>query len=737
MASRGFWRELKRRHVYRVAAAYAIVGWLLIQVTTQVFPVFHLPDWIDQAVVLLILVGFPIALVLAWAFDATPHGIVATDAQDAGANPRMRGRSRRAGTAVGAIGVLIALIAGGAYWQFGQRATSPAAKAAETARVATSRPDAAQRNPGMVAAQPIPAKSIAVLPFENLSSDKDNAYFSDGMQDLILTKLADIGKLKVISRTSTLKYASHPDDLKAIAQQLGVATILEGSVQKSGNQVLINVQLIDAKTDNHLWAQSYTRTLDNIFGVEGEVAQKVADALKAKLSPVESAQLAVVPTTNQAAYDLFLRAEFFVNKGSVNYVPADFRAAIPLYRQAIAQDSDFALAYARLSLAESGVVWFGSGEGDVRQLVADARAQAEKALALQPKLVAAYLALGYNAYWGRQDYPAALKAFAAALKLRPNDAEALSATGYVLRRQGHFDAAIRAMQQALVLDPRDSTIADNLAETCAIAGRTVEAAQFFQRALAVDPDNYQARWDYSGLILVSSGDVARALEMAQGDAPQLQLERVQLLTYQRKYPDALTLLDDIPDSSEAFKYQYGPKSLWQANLHRLMGDDAHARSLFGQALAESRSRLVTLAGNADKLGFVWNHVGAAELGLGRLDDALAAVAKSQSLSIQSGDRFFGLGITQLNAALYAQAGRADLAVPLLARAFPNSGIRTTYSPATLAFDPTWDPIRHDPRFQALLKKYTRYKPAAVDAIAPSASSPAPSASAATHEAAHD
>ncbi|MBQ4855126.1 tetratricopeptide repeat protein [Rhodanobacter sp. B2A1Ga4] len=733
-----FLQELKRRHVYRVVAAYAVVGWLLIQVTTQVFPVFHLPDWIDQAVVLLILVGFPIALVLAWAFDATPHGIVATDAQDAGANPRMRRRSHRAGTTVGAIGVLIALIAGGAYWQFGRRATSPAAEAAETARVATSRPDGAQRNPGMVAAQPIPAKSIAVLPFENLSSDKDNAYFSDGMQDLILTKLADIGELKVISRTSTMKYASHPDDLKTIAQQLGVATILEGSVQKAGNQVLINVQLIDARSDNHIWAQSYTRTLDNVFGVEGEVAQKIADALKATLSPVESAQLAAVPTTNRAAYDLFLRAEFFANKGNVNYVPADFRAAIPLYRQAIAQDPDFALAYARLSFAESGVVWFGSGEDDVRQLVADARAQAEKALALQSNLVTAYLAFGYNAYWGRQDYPAALKAFAAALKLRPNDAEALAATGYVLRRQGHFDAAIRAMQQALVLDPRNSTIADNLAETCAVVGRYVEAAQYYRRALALDPDNYQARSDYSSLILVSSGDAARALEMAQGEAPQLQLERVQLLMYQRKYPDALSVLAEIPDSADAFNYQSGPKLLWQANLHRLMGDDAQARALYAQALSKSRSRVATLAGNDDKLSFVWNHVAVAELGLGRLDDALAAAAKSQTLSTRSGDRFFGMGVTGLNAGTYAQAGRADLALPLLAKAFPTPpGLGTTYSPATLGLDPVWDPIRHDPRFQVFLQQYAGYKPASADAIVPNAAGPATPASAASNEAAHD
>jgi hypothetical protein len=249
MGSRGFWQELKRRHVYRVAAAYAIVGWLSIQIVTQVFPIFHLPDWIDQAIVLLILIGFPIALVLAWAFDATPHGIVLADATIDGdtAGGPMSHRSRRTGVVVGLIGVLIALIAGGAYWHFGRGpGVASHAVAASTARS----PDVAKRNPGRIApesvtsaaasglraepsaaqAVPIVAKSVAVLPFENLSTDKGNAYFADGMQDLILTKLADIGDLKVVSRTSTLQYGSHPENLKLVGQQLGVATILEGSV---------------------------------------------------------------------------------------------------------------------------------------------------------------------------------------------------------------------------------------------------------------------------------------------------------------------------------------------------------------------------------------------------------------------------------------------------------------------------------------------------------------------------
>src|SRR5690348_2961880 len=457
--------RLKQRKLVQWALAYVAAAWAVLQALGLAVDSYDWPHGVMRVAFAVIALGFVVALVLAWY-----HG--------------ERGAQRVSGAELLLIALVLA-IGGGLLWRF-ERAPNALAVAARTRS-----PDAAQLSTLPIVA--IPAKSIAVLPFENLSEDKGNAYFADGMQDLILTKLADIGDLKVISRTSTAKYESHPDNLKTIAQQLNVATILEGSVQKAGDQVLINVQLIDAHTDSHIWADSYTRTLDNIFGVEGEVAQKIADALKARLSPVESAQLAALPTTNQAAYDLFLRAEYQAHKGNLNYDTDEFHAAIPLYRQAIQKDPNFALAYAQLSFAESGVVWFGSGENDVKPLVADSLAQAEKALALQPRLVAGYLALGYNAYWGRQDYPAALKAFAAALKLRPNDADALAATGYVLRRQGRFDEAIAAMRRALVLDPRDSHVADNLGETCAAVGRTAEAAQFYERAMALDPDSYQAR----------------------------------------------------------------------------------------------------------------------------------------------------------------------------------------------------------------------------------------------------
>jgi TolB-like protein/Tfp pilus assembly protein PilF len=707
--------RLKQRKLVQWALAYIAFAFALIQVLDVVAQRFGWPDQIEKLLILALAVGFVVALVLAWY-----HG--------------ERGAQRVSGTEIVILALLLA-IGGGLLWRFERGA--PSTRSPGTA----SSPDAAQRNPGAtpsaIPIAAIPAKSIAVLPFENLSEDKGNAYFADGMQDLILTKLADIGDLKVISRTSTAKYQSHPDNLKIIAQQLGVAAILEGSVQKAGNQVLINVQLINASSDSHVWAQSYQRTLDNVFGVEGEVAQKVADALQAKLTPTETAQLATAMSGDAAANDLFMRAGYFVRQGEANHDPMAFRRAIALYQQALTKDSGFALARARLSYAESGAVWFGSGESDLRQLMADARTQAVQALAQRPRLVAAQVALGYSAYWGQGDYAAALKAFDAALALRSNDAEALGAKGFVLRRQGHLAAAIDALTQALVLDPRNISLLNGLGETRTAVMQYAQAAHLFQRAFDLDPENVQTKLDNSTNILMSSGDAARALDAAQGDQPQLLVWRAQLLTYQRKYRQALALIASIPETPAGFNYQVGPKALVQANLYHLAGDAAQARALFAQALSQSRARLSALAGPTVKQGFVWNHIAAAELGLGQPHAAFAAIAHSQSVASRSGDRFFTPGIVVSNAQLYAEAGRADLAVPLLVETFSTPRPWVYNSPALLWLDPSWDPIRRDPRFQALLKKYAKYKPASANAIAPSAFHPATPVPLTTNGAAHD
>ncbi|MGH8113445.1 MAG: tetratricopeptide repeat protein [Rhodanobacteraceae bacterium] len=720
----GLFEELKRRHVWRAAITYAVAAWLLIQIATQVFPFFNIPDWSVRLIVLLVVIGFPIAMGLAWAYEITPEGIRRSEPADS-AQARPESETRQIGRKLNAITIAILVVAVALLgWRLlvVRRAGPTTATKAVAATSAPAKSSAQTAAP--IAAQPIPAKSIAVLPFENLSNDKDNAYFVAGMQDLILTKLADIGDLKVISRTSTEKYKSHPDNLKQVGAELGVATILEGSVQKAGNQVLINVQLIDTRSDSHIWAQSYQRTLDNIFGVEGDVAQQIAATLKTKLSGTEAASLAAVPTHNQAAMDLFLRAEFLANKGAINYDSASFKAAIPFYQQAIQHDSSFALAYARLSYAESELAWFGGGGMDVKQLHAQARTDAEQALKLAPDASASQLAIGYSDYYGRGDYAGAQKAFAAALALKPNDSDALAAQGYVERRQGRFDDSIASLQKAFALDPRNSSLAYELGATCAMDSRYPEAQTWFQRALAIDPDNRNAEIYDANAIAYSTGDIPRALAAMQGDEPALKLQRVNLLTYQRKFVEALALLASIPDTPDNFPPALnGPKIEQQASLYRLMGDDNHAQPLFAQSLPVLRTQLKMLSGIG--LANQWSQIGYAEVGSGQNAAGLDAVAQALETLAGNKDQVYGPGIMLTAAQYYAQARRPDLAVALLAKALAAPGIGGTYSPVLLWLDAMWDPIRHDPRFQALLKQYAKYKPAVTYPIPPvSASVPA-------------
>jgi TolB-like protein/Tfp pilus assembly protein PilF len=678
-----FLQRLRQRKIVQWAIAYAAFWFALLQGVDIVAARFEWPAVIERCFILALAIGFCATLVLAWY-----HG--------------ERGAQRIGGMEIMILALLLA-IGGGLLWRFGP-ATVPRAHAPAV----SASPAVSAARPATVAVQPIPAKSIAVLPFENLSSDKDNAYFASGIQDLILTKLADVGDLKVISRTSTEKYTSRPDDLKAIGQQLGVATILEGSVQKAGNEVLVNVQLIDSRTDSHVWAQDYTRTLDNIFGVEGDVAEKVAAALKARLSPAQSEDLAAVLTTNPVAYDAFLRAEFQANLGDTNYDTASWKAAIALYRQAVRAEPGFARAWARLSAVESVLGWHGGGGNDVQQLARQARVDAEQAMKLAPDLAASRLALGYCEYYGSHDYPAALEAFVTVLKLAPNDANALKAQGFVQRRLGRFDDAIASLVHALVFDPRNSVLAYELGSTYAMASRYPEAEQAFQRALAIDPGNSSAKAGYADAILHGSGDVARALAEVQDD-PALKLDRYELLLLQRKYPEALALLDDVPDTLDNFDAVLGSKNQQKADLFRLMGDDVRARALFAQDLPQAQAQ--TRLQDGILLAAAWGSVANDELGLGHTRQAMAALAEGQGLVDAMHDQVNGPIFTEGNAVGYAQMRRADLAVPLLARVFASPGIGGFYSPVMLWLDPYWDPIRHDPRFQALQQKYAKYKPA--------------------------
>src|SRR6059036_180717 len=316
-----FFSELKRRNVYKVAVTYAVVGWVIAQIATQIFPFLEIPNWFVRLVIVLIAIGFPIALIIAWAFEATPEGIKRTEVADA--MPTARSHKRHAWIFVVIVGAALSvgLFFIGRY----------------TARNGTPRQSEA--------ATTLPQKSIAVLPFDNLSRDPDNAYFAEGVQDEILTRLAKVADLKVISRTSTQRFKSAPSDLREIAKQLGVMHIVEGSVQKANDQVRVNVQLINALSDAHLWADTYDRKLTDIFSVESEIAKTIADTLQARLTGSEKSSIAKTPTVNPEAYELYLKGRFFWNKRT----GADLLKSIDYFKQAVEKDQKYALAYAGLA----------------------------------------------------------------------------------------------------------------------------------------------------------------------------------------------------------------------------------------------------------------------------------------------------------------------------------------------------------------------------------------------------
>ncbi|MGH8163399.1 MAG: FlgO family outer membrane protein, partial [Rhodanobacteraceae bacterium] len=410
MNFRSFSGELKRRHVYKIAVAYAVVGWLLVQVATQVFPFFGIPNWAVQIVVVATVIGFPIALVIAWAFELTPEGIKRESEVD-------RKVARRTGRKLTALIVIVAAVAAGVtvFRFFHPHQEIEAAK---------------QARPAVA----IESKSIAVLPFENLSDNKENAYFADGVQDEILTDLAKVADLRVISRTSVMQYKSGiTRDLREIGQQLGVAYVLEGSVQRSANKIRVNAQLIDARTDAHVWAETYDRDLADVFAIQGEIARAIAEQLQAKLSPNEKKAIAQPPTTDLAAFDLYSQAKsLLLTAGFSATADPDLRKAIELLDEAVQRDPSFFDAYRQLAFAhEQLYALFGSDHSPVRLALAEAAVQA--ATRLRPDAAETHLARAQYLYYGLRDYAGALAELEIARRALPNDPRLFEFTGYILR----------------------------------------------------------------------------------------------------------------------------------------------------------------------------------------------------------------------------------------------------------------------------------------------------------------
>jgi len=478
MKNSNFFAELKRRNVYKVAVAYLVAGWALSQGIAQVFPVFDIPNWIIRLIVLLIIIGLPIALVLAWTFELTPQGIKRTETADA--MPETARQKKHTWIYVVVIAGLFSI---GLFFLGRYSAKNATPRQSEAATVSQ--------------------KSIAVLPFDNLSRDPDNAYFCEGVQDEILTRLAKVADLKVISRTSTQHFKSTPDNLPQIAKQLGVAHILEGSVQKASDQVRVNVQLINALTDAHLWADTYDRKLTDIFAVESEIAKTIADTLQARLTGSEKTEMSKKPTEDPEAYEFYLKGRFFWNKRT----GADLRKAIEYFNQAVARDPNYALAY--VGLADSYLLLPNYGSTSSQEALPPARTATKKALALDDSLAEAHASLGLLATI-ELDLERALSELERAVQLKPNYATAHHWLALANMTLARFDPAIREGKRAIELDPLSVIINADVSWLYLCARRYDEAEAQARKTLEIDPHFFLAHY-YLGIALQLKGRLNEAI----------------------------------------------------------------------------------------------------------------------------------------------------------------------------------------------------------------------------------
>jgi TolB-like protein/Tfp pilus assembly protein PilF len=682
MNPKNFFSELKRRNVYKVAIAYAVVAWLLVQVATSTFPVLEIPNWAIKLVIALVLLGFPIALLLAWAFELTPEGIVRTEEVE----PDNSITPKTGHKLIGVIVVAAALAIGFLIFQFtGSKAPLPASGKAPT----------------------VSAKSIAVLPFENLSEEKANAYFAEGIQDEILTRLATVRDLKVISRSSTAKYQSKPDNLKTVANELGVATLLEGAVQKAGDKVRINVQLIDAHTDSHLWAKSYDRDFKDVFAVESEVAQEIADALQAKLSPSESHALAYIPTQDAEAYDLFLKGEYQLRVAESVSAAEAYAQAEAFYRQALARDPKFAQAYSQLAYSLLSRHWFVGRLAPAE--LAEVKSLIDRALELAPDSPEAHLALGVFHYWGYRQYDAALAEFHRTLDLQPNNALARQYYAGIYRRRGEWERSLAEAKLSQELDPRDAQIPANIALTFAYLREWSEAERYASQALVIDPRNIFAATAQINSRVNGHGDVEGARQAFDAVAPKRVLAlaspvaitgnvsgviggpRVYLEVLARRFADALTMWDRDPEAKTAARSR---RLSARVAIQVLAGQAEsskpaeEARVLLEKGLSERPDD----SSAATELAWVY-------LALGRNADALGIARQAVDLLPIEKDTISGANFQIGLAEIEARAGAPKEAINRLRHLL---SIPAGISTARLKIDPVWDPIRNDPAFQQLL-----------------------------------
>ncbi len=676
-----FFFELRRRKVYRVAVAYMVGAGGIIQLASAVFPAWELPNWALRLTIVLLLAGFPFALLLAWAFDVTPEGIRTTPAlaPDGPSDVAKSHRRRNISLLVG-LGLIVSGIAG--FFLL------PRAGAMRM------------------------EKSIAVLPFQNFSDKPENAYFADGIQDDILTNLSKIGDLKVISRTSVMAYRDKTKSVRQIGKELDVSAVLEGSVRREGNRVRVNVQLINADNDEHIWAEDYDRELTDVFAIQTDLAQKIATELKAKLSPDEKAMITRRPTENGEAYLAFVEAH---NLQAQLEDRAKLNQARQLFERAIQLDPKFVLAIANLSILHSWIYHNFEPTDAERDL---AKKYADRALELAPDSPEAHLAKGYSLYYGPRDYEGALREFGIAQRGLPNDADIYLVVGAIQRRQGKWQESTANLEKAVSLDPHHTWPLQNLFFNYQMQRDFKSADRVIERALAINPKSFSLWTLKAKLAIGARGDLTvgekgvAEFEQAQarGEIPknldpetvaQFGIGKANLLMFRRKFPEALEAFRKIPqDALNSLPDDVGDARVFEGILLERTGQASEAHAVFLKAKEFADAAMRAAPNDPSRHA----RLGRALAYVGEKEAAIAEAKRATELLPESIDAFSGPAMTQTLAEVYMVTGENAKAIELF------DGLLSRPAELTVAFlklDPTVDRLRGDPAFQKMLAKHEK------------------------------
>jgi TolB-like protein/Tfp pilus assembly protein PilF len=688
-------QELKRRNVFKVGIVYAVTTWILLQLTDVVSEILGLPEWAPKLILLILVVGFVPALIIAWAFELTPEGIKLE--KDVVREESIAPRTGRRMDYI--IIVLLGLSLGYFIWEsrFEQKAEEiEQAVASGANEVAAIEPPASVITEADEEAQVIDENSIAVLPFANRSDDKGDMYFTDGIHDDLLTQLSKIDAFSVISRTSVMEYRDTTKNLKEIAKELSVANVMEGSVQRAGDRVRINVQLIDAETDEHLWAEIYDRelTTNNLFDIQSEIAKNIASALEATLTESELASVTEVPTDSVAAYDLYLQARRF----ALGETRIGYQTALELFEEALLLDPEFKHAWLGVARAHITNYWVYGGDPADRQ---KARDSIDRAKAIDPNFAELYMAEGFYWYWGYLDYERALYNLEKAIDMMPGSYEAHMWHGWASRRSGLWEQAITSMQQALKFNPRVSFNWVEYGGTLMFLHRYAEARDAIETAREMDPDNFWGKTNLALLNIIELGDIQSAIRLTAGAQHTPESNFFSLFIVARLYADrfdeALEAARDMQKDLEIQLQSIRMKEDWEARILHFAGRHDEATSAADAALF--RLRNLRNQGTEDYRVYLAEAMLAAIKG--ENEGAIRARVQ-KAVDSQPDDAVENFRFQLEYARIFAVAGMVEESIELLEPLFSPPGETSAF---TVELDPAFDRIREAPDFVAMMERH--------------------------------